>query len=65
MRDHLDKSVRDTVEETLNGMLDADQLCNAARYERTAARRDSRAGKYERKLHTNAGEIRVNRMFWL
>lgn len=53
--------VRDTVEKTLNGMLEAeaDQLCNAARYERTAARRDSRAGKYERKLHTKAGEMRL------
>lgn len=61
VRGHLDKVVRDTVEETLNAMLDAeaDQLCNAARYERTALRRDSRAGKYERKLHTKAGEVRL------
>ena len=27
------------------------------RYERTQARRDTRAGSYERKLHTTAGEV--------
>jgi len=50
-----------TVEETLNGLLDAeaDRLCNAQRYERTEARRDSRAGHYERKLQTKAGEVRL------
>ena len=44
--------VRGTVEETLNAMLDAeaDRLCNAQRYERSAARRDTRAGHYERGL---------------
>lgn len=56
---HVDRVVRDTVEETLNGLLDAeaDRLCNAARYERTAARKDTRAGHYGRKLHTKAGEV--------
>jgi len=40
-------------------MLDAeaDRLCNARRYERTEGRRDTRAGHYERKLHTKAGEV--------
>lgn len=48
-----------TVEETLNAMLDAeaDQLCGASRYERSSQRRDYRAGSYERKLHTRAGEV--------
>jgi putative transposase len=57
--DHLGKIVRGTVEETLNALLDAEaeRLCNAARYERTEARRDTRAGSYERKLHTRAGEV--------
>ena len=34
---HLDQVVRGTVEETLNKLLDeeADQLCNACRYERS------------------------------
>jgi len=38
--------VRNTVEETLNSMLDAeaDQLCGAERYQRTEARKDTRAG---------------------
>ena len=60
-RDHLGKMVRSTVEETLNDMLDAeaDQLCNAQRYERTDARTDGRAGHYKRKLHTKAGEVEL------
>jgi putative transposase len=59
IRDHLGELVRGSVEETLNALLDAeaDQLCNAARYERTEARRDTRAGRYERKLHTRAGAV--------
>ena len=59
IRDHLGELVRDTVEETLNQLLDAEaeQLCNAARYERTEARRDTRAGHYQRKLQTRAGEV--------
>jgi putative transposase len=61
IRDHLGKIVRGSVEETLNALLDAeaDRLCNAARYERTEARRDTRAGSYERSLHTRAGEVRL------
>ena len=45
---------RSTVEETLNAMLDAeaDRLCGAGRYERSEARQDTRAGSYERTLHT-------------
>ena len=59
IKDHLGRIVRGTVEETLNALLDAeaDRLCNARRYERTEARRDTRAGGYERKLHTRAGEV--------
>ena len=43
--------VRSTVEETLNALLDAeaDRLCQARRYERT----DTRAGSYQRGLHTS------------
>jgi putative transposase len=42
-------------------MLDAeaDNLCNAARYERTASRTDTRADHYERDLHTKAGDVRL------
>lgn len=59
---HLGELVRGTVEETLNKLLDAeaDQLCNAARYERTDARKDQRAGHYQRKLHTKAGEVTLS-----
>jgi transposase-like protein len=59
IEDHLGKIVRSTVEETLNGMLDAeaDRLCNAERYERSPNRVDTRAGHYKRKLHTKAGEV--------
>ena len=51
VREHLGHIVRGTVEETLNAMLEAeaDRLCNAERYERTAARRDQRSGSYDRK----------------
>src|SRR5512142_1646044 len=59
IRDHLGEMVRGTVEETLNAMLDAeaDQLCGAGRYERSKARQDTRAGSYERTLHTKAGDV--------
>ena len=53
--------VRGTVEETLNAMLDAeaDELCNAQRYEHSPDRVDTRAGHYKRKLHTKAGEVGI------
>jgi transposase-like protein len=62
IQQHLGDLVRGTVEETLNELSDAeaDQLCNAARYERTEARTDTRAGHYQRKLQTKAGEDTLN-----
>jgi len=56
---HLDEVVRATVEETLNALLDAeaDELCGARKYERTEDRKDTRAGSYDRQLHTKAGEV--------
>ena len=44
IKSHLERVVRGTVEETLNALLDAeaDRLCNAQRYERSEARRDTR-----------------------
>jgi putative transposase len=61
LRGHVDEVVRTSVEETLNSMLDAeaDRLCQAKRYERTADRVDTRAGSYERKLVTKAGEVKL------
>ena len=59
IRAHLDEVVRATVEETLNALLDAeaDHLCGARKYERTEGRKDTRAGSYDRQLHTAAGEV--------
>jgi transposase-like protein len=61
VRSHLDEVVRSTVEETLNGLLEqeADQLCGASRYERSAERVDTRAGHYTRKLLTKSGEVKL------
>jgi len=61
IRDHLGEMVRGTVEEALNALLDAeaDRLCGAARYERTESRQDTRAGSYDRSLHTKAGEVKL------
>jgi putative transposase len=51
--------IKGTIEETLNIMLDAeaDQLCNAGRYERSVEREDTRAGHYKRNLDTTAGRV--------
>lgn len=56
---HLGELVRQSVEQTLNGLLDAeaDELCGAKRYERSVERLDTRAGHYERQLGTKAGEV--------
>ena len=61
IRSHLHEVVRGTVEETLNAMLDAqaDQLCNAQRYERSEGRKDTRAGHYARTLQTQAGPVQL------
>lgn len=59
IRGHVDEVVRRSVEETLNGLLEAeaDQLCGAKRYERNPARVDTRAGSYDRRLQTKAGQV--------
>lgn len=53
--------VRGTVEEALNGLLDAEatHLCNAGRYERRTDREAHRNGYYERNLETGAGKVRL------
>ena len=59
VKDHLGNFVRQTVEETLNAMLEAeaDQLCNAQKHERNSERQGYRSGHYQRSLHTKAGEV--------
>jgi len=38
---------------------EADQICGAERYERSPDRKDTRAGHYDRTLHTKAGEVNL------
>lgn len=61
VKSQLGEVVRETVEETLNKMLDAeaDELCGAKRYERNIERLDTRAGHYERSLETKAGKVKL------
>ncbi|MBM9606723.1 transposase [Desulfopila inferna] len=56
IQDHLGELVRGTVEETINAMLDAeaDALCNASRYERSEARKDTRASPSTRSIQPRA-----------
>lgn len=53
--------VRNSVEETLNAMLDAeaDRLVNADRYARSEEREGYRAGHYDRSFTTTSGEINL------
>ncbi len=53
--------VRNSAEETLNAMLDAeaDRLVNADRYARSEEREDYRAGHYDRSFTTTSGEINL------
>ena len=59
IKEELRDLVRNSVEETLNGLLDqeAEQLTQAAKYERTTKRQGYRSGKYTRKLGTTSGEV--------
>jgi putative transposase len=59
IQEHLGEVVRSTMEETLNALLDAEaeRLCRAERCERSEARKDKRAGSYQRQLQSKAGEV--------
>lgn len=61
VKNYLDRQVLGSVQETINTLLDAeaDALCNAKRYERSADRTDMRAGHYKRKFMTKAGEVEL------
>ena len=62
IRSHVDQVVRESVEQTLNALLDAeaDALCGARRYERSPDRVDTRAGTYDRQLQTKAGTVTLS-----
>lgn len=51
--------VKNSVEETLNALLDAeaDKLVQAERYAREQTRKGYRAGHYERSFSTQAGDV--------
>jgi len=61
IKQELGELVRQSVEDTLNALLDAeaDRLTNASRYDRSEGRLDTRAGSYKRKLLTKAGEVEL------
>ena len=54
--------VRNSVEETLNALLDheADELVNAERYERSADRNGYRSGHYDRNFTTSSGDVTLH-----
>ena len=58
IKGHLKELVRVSVEETLNGLLEAEaeKLTQAGRYERSEQRQGYRSGHYSRSLATTAGE---------
>jgi len=61
IKSELKDLVRNSVEETLNGLLEqeAQVLTNAAKYERTEERQGYRSGHYERNLLTGSGEVKL------
>ena len=61
IKNNLKDLVRDSVEETLNALLDheADELVRASKYERTGDRKGYRSGHYERNFGTTSGEVKL------
>ena len=61
IKSQLSEMIKNSVEETLNAMLDAeaDQITRAHKYERNEERLDTRAGHYTRKLLTTAGTVNL------
>ena len=59
IKDELKELVRGSVEETLNDLLEkeAQELTQAARYERTEARQGYRSGHYDRNLTTTSRDV--------
>ena len=61
IKEELKELVRNSVEETLNGLLykEAAELTNASKYERTEERQGYRSGHYARNLQTTSGEVNL------
>ena len=61
IKNNLKDLVRDSVEETLNALLDheADELVRAGKYERTGDRKGYRFGHYKRNFGTTFGEVKL------
>ena len=59
IKSELKELVRDSVEETLNRLLEAEaeKLTQAARYERNEQRQGDRSGHYSRNLTTTSGNV--------
>lgn len=59
IKNNLKDLVRNSVEETLNALLDheADELVNADKYERSGSRKGYRSGHYERNFSTTSGDV--------
>ncbi len=54
--------VRNSVEETLNALLDheAEELVNAGKYERSGERKGYRSGHYDRNFTTTSGDVKLH-----
>ena len=63
IRTHLDGLVRQSVEDTLNALLnaEADAICQASRYQRSPDRQDTRAGSYKRARLRGISAVRIGR----
>lgn len=62
IKSNLKDLVRDSVEETLNALLDheADELVNAGKYERSGERKGYRSGHYDRNFTTTSGDVTLH-----
>lgn len=62
IKDNLRDLVRNSVEETLNALLDreADELVNAGKYERSDDRKGYRSGHYDRNFTTASGDVKLH-----
>ncbi len=61
IKNNLKDLVRNSVEETLNALLDheADELVKADKYERSGNRKGYRSGHYERNFSTTSGDVKL------